>query len=109
MKRRGEFLRLQGEGAKFRSRFFLVAVSRRQEEGPGRLGITVTTKVDKRAVRRNLLKRRVRELYRAEPTLRAPFDVVVIARTGATDLARDEVERELCYLFRKAKRELPRP
>ena len=49
-----------------------------------RVGITVTKKIDSRAVLRNLIKRRVREWFR---THRGGFysgiDVVVIARTGA--------------------------
>lgn len=106
---RRDFLRIQQSGEKFRSKFFLVAVSPRCSAAAGavvddsRIGITVTTKVHKRAVMRNRLKRRLREVFRR---YRARFergcDVVVIALNGAVDLDYRQVEREFCWCLRRA-------
>ncbi len=78
---RRDFQATYGEGAKRHGRF-VVAFARAGEEAEGRLGITVTRKVGD-AVVRNLLKRRVREIYRRRPgDLR--LDVVVnVKREGA--------------------------
>jgi ribonuclease P protein component len=78
------------------------------EEGT-RLGITVTTKVNKRANQRNLLKRRVRELYRLEREklnrLFPGYCGVVIALQGSTELGFDEIRSQLCFLIRKAEKQ----
>ena len=69
-----------------------------------RIGITVTKKVDKRAARRNRLKRRVRECFRK--TYRRfqgpPVDLVLIARDGATECEYEQVRKELHYLLYQA-------
>ena len=70
-----------------------------------RLGVTVTTKIDKRAARRNRLKRRVREVFRrnrARMPIR-PLDAVLIARSGATALGFAAVRHEVLQLFASAK------
>jgi ribonuclease P protein component len=108
LKRRADFLRVQGSKRKFRSRFFLLALSPRESsEEPTRLGITITTKVDKRAVRRNRLRRRIRELYRTNlEVIPSGFDAVIIALNDSVTLPAPAVREEICFLLRKAKREL---
>ena len=108
---RRDFLHIQQSGEKHRARHMLVAVLPRTTP-PGRevatllesrIGITVTTKVNKRAVQRNGFKRRVREIFRRyRDRFPRSFDVVVIALNGATDLDFREVERELCWCLRRA-------
>ncbi len=107
LKRRADFLRVQGSKKKFRSKFFLLAlIPRERDEEPTRLGITITTKLDKRAVRRNRLRRRIRELYRNNlPGIPLGFDAVIIALTGSIALSAAAIEEELCFLLRKAKRD----
>ena len=108
LRKRTEFLTVQNKGTKFRSKHFILAALK---EGPEntRLGITVTTKVNKRASNRNLLKRRVRELYRLERgvlnELFPGFCGVVIGLQGSTELGFDEIRSELCFLIRKAKKQ----
>jgi ribonuclease P protein component len=51
----------------------------RADEGPSRIVVSVPKRSFKRAVKRNLLKRRIREAYRRQKDLLGPgFDVVFI-------------------------------
>jgi len=105
IKRRSDFLRIQQKGKKFRSSHFLLITasgeSRRTSlRADSRIGITVTTKIDKRAARRNRLRRRVREVFRQErSTLVEPSDLVLIALRGATELSFDKILRQVRYLL----------
>lgn len=103
MKKRGEFLKVQNTGKKAHTQNFVVSCM------PGiasaktmRLGITVSKRVDKRAVVRNLLKRRVREVFRTQrPLLKGYYDVVVIARQSATEIGFQDIRKELLKAFKK--------
>lgn len=102
VKKRKDFLTIQRDGKKTRAYHFLLSLSANNLDH-SRLGITVTTKVDKSAVCRNKLKRRIRDLFRRNKSkLKNGFDGVVIALQGATDLSYKEIEKELCFAVRKA-------
>lgn len=102
VRKRKDFLRIQGKGRKTRAFNLLVVTVPRTDEQI-RLGITVTTKIDKRSARRNRLKRKIREIFRRD---RRYFiscaDVVVIALEGATALEYEDVKRQLRFAWRKA-------
>lgn len=105
VKSRKDFLRIQEHGKKFRSSHFLLICSDAKDspQAPWRLGITVTTKIDKRAARRNRLRRRIREIVRrGKPRFSRPLDVVVIALGGSTELSFLDIEDQMVFLFRKA-------
>jgi ribonuclease P protein component len=65
--------------------YFLVFLRERGDGGPARLGITVTRKVGN-AVRRNRIKRLVREWFRARRDELGPCDLVVVAKRGTPAL-----------------------
>lgn len=66
-----------------------------------RLGLTVGTKVGK-AVRRNQVRRRIREAYRIhEDRMASGWDIVVVARVKAAFSSYSELERELLRLLDK--------
>lgn len=66
-----------------------------------RLGITVSTKLGK-AVVRNKIKRRFREIYRLnEEKLLCGFDIVVVARIKSTTAEFAELNRDFLYLAGK--------
>lgn len=66
-----------------------------------RLGITVSAKMGK-AVRRNKIRRRIREAYRIHEHQMAPgWDIVVVARTRAVYAPYAELERALLTLLDK--------
>lgn len=97
VRKRGDFLFIQGSGRKVRTAHFLLLFVKR--DGGCRLGITVSTKVDKRAVKRNFIKRRIREVfrrwsYRGDLSL----DLVIIAHKGAELLDSTDISAE-CELL----------
>ena len=66
-----------------------------------RLGLTVGTKVGK-AVRRNKVRRRIREAYRIHEDRMVPgFDMVVVARSRSAYAPYAEIERDLLRLLDK--------
>ena len=82
----------------------MLALPRREPAGassPTRLGITVSKKVGKAAVR-NRVKRWVRESYRRMPELCPPgLDLVVVARPSAPDRGYEATATELRGLLRR--------
>lgn len=84
LKENSVFRRLYYKGASAGNRY-LVIYCRRNGSKFSRLGLTVSTKLGK-AVVRNRMRRRLREVYRLqEQHLLSGFDIVVVARSAAVD------------------------
>jgi ribonuclease P protein component len=77
--RRSDFRRVSSSGQRFSTRYFLVYRHARDDGLAARLGITVTRKVGN-AVRRNRIKRLVREWFRGRREELTSCDWVVIAK-----------------------------
>lgn len=105
IKNRKDYLRIQQGGRKLRSTHFLLAYSILQDKhSQSRIGVTITTKVNKSAVERNRLRRRIRELFRCHRQhLAQSLDLVVIALNGATDLSFNEVRGELFSALKRGR------
>lgn len=100
---RADYLAIQNEGQKWHSKHFVICYRVNQCcNQTCRLGVTITKKIDKRAVKRNLLRRKIKEIFRLNyPNFSKPLDVVLIAKQGAMMLDRANLQRELFYLFKK--------
>ena len=82
VRKRSEFLRIQETGSRITLPSAIVLVTARSDDGPPRLGITVTRKFGN-AVARNRAKRLFRELFRqAYELLPRGVDFVVIPKTS---------------------------
>lgn len=94
--RRAEYLRLQKIGARYQTAHFVMYAGRLAELDRSRLGMTVSRRIGS-AVVRNRTRRRVRECYRLKlrPLFPDGIALVVIARTGAGDLASPAIANEL--------------
>lgn len=69
-----------------------------------RFGVVVGLKVHKRAVKRNLVRRRIREAIRREHADKIKgYDVAIIVRKEALDLPYQKLKDELGLLFQRAK------
>ena len=100
LKKRSEINRCRDTGEKVYSKHFLLLVCEALT-AEARLGITVTTKIDKRAVVRNRIKRRIREVFRLHRSqLRKPIDIVVVARRESGTIAYRDFEREILGALR---------
>ena len=92
LKQNHVFRRLYAKG-KHQAAPHLALYARPNGGKTSRLGITVGTKLGK-AVVRNRVRRRLREIYRTnEFRFRAGFDLVVVARVRAVYSRYDELER----------------
>ena len=97
LRKRRDYLAVQGRGEKTHTRHFLVLRLAQDRERPtGRLGITVTKRVGCAPVR-NRIKRLVREFVRQTDGWLPPgMDVVIIAKQSAANLGGlSDVERDL--------------
>ena len=93
-----DFKRLYARGKSAASPL-LVAYCRKNGTDRNRLGLTVGTKVGK-AVQRNAIRRRLREIYRlGEEEVRRGYDIVVVARVRSRRASYSELETELFRLF----------
>lgn len=109
VRRRADYLRIQGSGRKIHSASFLCfgalgvegPPSCQREGRPAKLGITVSRRVGG-AVVRNRIKRLVREVFRRHKPVSSPgLELVVIARPEAAQLGYADVERQLCEVLRR--------
>ena len=112
MRHRADFL-AAADGSKASGPAFTLLACRREDEGPARVGFTVSKKVGN-AVERNRVRRRLREIVRLAPVghLQAGHDYVLIGRRAALALpfARmaAELDGALDRLHRGHRQPLPR-
>ena len=100
LKQNHEFRRLYNKGRSAVSPYFAI-YCRKTNRPISRLGITTGVKLGN-AVKRNRVRRRIRELYRTnEDRLSPGYDIVVVARTRAVFARYAELERSFLQLMRR--------
>jgi len=102
LKRRADFLAMK-EGQRLKGPFFLLEARGRGDDGPPRVGFTLT-KRQGNAVERNRMRRRLREAVRTEgaAVLKPGFDYVLIGR-------RDSLSAPFCRLTAALKERIEGP
>lgn len=103
IRRRREFLAAQATGKRLSTRHFGVLLAPGPADAP-RLGLVVTKRLGK-AVRRNRLKRLLREFFRRHREGLPKQDIIIMARKGAADLSYAEIQRELARILLPQKAE----
>lgn len=100
IKKNRDFRRLYKSG-KSSANGFLAVYCRRNRLGINRLGITTGTKLGN-AVKRNRVRRLIRESYRLyEEGLARGYDIVVVARTRAAGATFREIDTALRALLKR--------
>ena len=100
LKNNYEFRRLYARG-KSASSPFTAVYCRKNKSHANRLGITVSTKIGK-AVQRNRIRRRYKEIYRlSEDKFDAGYDIVIVARVRSRYARYRELEADFLRLCGK--------
>ena len=101
MRHRADFL-AAAAGAKASGAAFTLQACRRDDEGPARVGFTVSKKVGN-AVERNRVRRRLREIVRLAPAghLQAGHDYVLIGRRAALSLPFEQMTQDFERALRR--------
>ncbi|MGH7828624.1 MAG: ribonuclease P protein component [Candidatus Binatia bacterium] len=103
---RSEFLTLSRGGKKIHTPHFLI-LSKANDKGENRLGVTVSAKVGQ-AVVRNRIKRRLREFFRRHrQEWSGCRDYVIVAKQGAGEISSSQALKELRDAFQD--RRVPAP
>jgi len=100
LRKNHEFRKLYSRGKSAASQYAVV-YCRRNGSKENRLGVTVSTKLG-RAVQRNRIRRRLKEIYRTnEQKLSAGYDVVIVARMKSKDTDYHKLESSVLALLEK--------
>jgi ribonuclease P protein component len=101
--KRHEFIALAKSGRRIQNDYF-IAVFSPGRHGRSRLGITVTKKVGG-AVKRNKIKRLVREFFRLNRQfLSGVWDINIIAKNEIADITSEKAYRSLQNIFKRISR-----
>ena len=107
LKQNHEFRRLYNKGKSAVARYCAVYCRKNRRE-VSRLGITTGVKLCN-SVKRNRVRRRIRELYRTnEGRILPGYDIVVVARTRAIYARYSDLERSFLQLLKKVEMLAPR-
>ena len=107
-----EFQAVFGGGTRFSGPLFRLQVlpaAPGQSEPQARLGMTVSKRVDKRAVARNRIRRQVREAFRQQRAQLPPGDYVFQAKPEAAQVDNPGLRAALLKLLGKAATSLKPP
>jgi ribonuclease P protein component len=105
-----EFQAVFGGGTRFSGPLFrLQVLPATQGEATARLGMTVSKRVDKRAVQRNRIRRQVREAFRLQRHRLPAGDYVFMAKPEASQVDNPGLRAALLKLLDKAAMSLKPP
>jgi ribonuclease P protein component len=107
LKQRADFL-AAASGAKVATAAFVLQGRNRGDEGPARIGFTVSRKVGT-AVERNRVRRRLRDIIRrgATGSLRSGHDYVLVGRRTALSRTFEAMIEDLSNALRRLERARP--
>jgi ribonuclease P protein component len=102
LKKRADFNRTYKKGRSTANAFF-VLVYRKSGLPVTRAGFAVSKKYGK-SVKRNRIKRQLKEIYRHRiPLIKEGFDLIFVVRKNARDLEFSEMERAVDDLLKRAR------
>ncbi len=100
--RKPDFEKVKEKGEKFQSHLFGLLVFP-NEEDVSRFGFVISTKLSKKAVKRNRVKRILREQVRLSlPKIKNGFDVIFLGKKALLEVSYKEIGKEIKRLFKKS-------
>lgn len=101
---RTDLVRVQEEGELFQGRLFSLLVAKGEKAKPSRFAFIISTKIHKRAVKRNRARRLLVEAIRSLlAKIKPGFDCVFLAKKPIIGKGPKEIKLETETLFRKAR------
>ncbi|MCB1582963.1 MAG: ribonuclease P protein component [Marinicella sp.] len=95
-----DFSRVFSKSKRIQNQYFTVLLHYTQSSQPPRLGLVVSKKIDKLAVKRNRIKRLIRESFRMKKQLKSA-DYVVMAKPGVSKIGNQLITESLNQLWQK--------
>ncbi|PLX25140.1 ribonuclease P protein component [Candidatus Parcubacteria bacterium] len=96
--------RLLKSGKTFFLPQYIIKFTHNKDQKQPKIGFVVSNKVDKRAVKRNQVKRRLREAAREMlPRINNEYSLLIIAKKEALELEYKDVKKQLDFAFSKMK------
>lgn len=102
--RSADFERLRRSGQRCRVRDFRADVAPRETGAGARLGLAVSRRVSRSAVRRNRIKRICRDSFRRHRAELPSIDIVLVAGPGADARGNAELRADLARLWQRLAR-----
>jgi ribonuclease P protein component len=98
-----DFKRVNSKGLSFFSTLFRLRLLKNSELF-NRFAVVVTTRLSKKATKRNRLRRQLTEIIRLhQAELKTGYDAVLMVKTDALKKDYEELEQDFLYLVKKAK------
>ena len=95
LKKKINFARIEIDGTMYQSRSFGMGVYDRKDADPSCFGFIISTKISKKAVIRNRIKRIMADVIRLNlNSIKTGLDVLFLIKPSATKLDRDLLEKE---------------
>ncbi len=103
IRKKEDFARLFKKGQIFHSKGVSAKVGRNSKNAV-RLGFVISTKVSKKAVKRNKVRRRLRTILgKRLEQLKPGLDIAILTRKDVMDMSFKELEKSVEHLIEKAK------
>ncbi|MCL1918484.1 MAG: ribonuclease P protein component [Peptococcaceae bacterium] len=101
LNKKQEYKKVFAKGFRYVSRLVVVYIVKGRSVEQSQIGFIASKKVGN-AVKRNRAKRLMREVVRQKKTVfKGPCLMVCIARSAITRASFDDVEKSLCYMWKK--------
>lgn len=98
-----DFQRAYRDGDLFFSHYFVLHCLKRDDQKSTRLGIVPSRKI-KKAVLRNKLKRRIREIFKQySKNIKNSYDLVLNTRSEAVNASFEDLKKDFEYLIKKSR------
>ena len=103
LKKEKDFERVFEEGKGYNQSFLFLKALEREDKEESRFGFVVSTKVSKKAVVRNKLKRQMREIVRGKlDEIKSGYDIVVVTQPGIETQSFHQLKQNLLQLLKDA-------